>query len=182
MTCWSFPKVCRFKRNTVVWKKVLQNSGGEGNCGSRMSSVDPKINLSVVWTPGMAHPSHKHIHAADTEGSWYPDPGFAWVDSKLNMDVVWTKGIPHPTIKHICAGETEGTWNPEPGYNWLRPDENTNLDVVWTPGMGHPQFKHVFAYKDEGQWIPEPGFQFVNPTKDLGVVASPPKTPYSKLT
>jgi len=71
-----------------------------------MDTVDS--NLNVVWTPGMRHPASKHIHAADAEGSWIPDPGYNWVDPKINLDVVWTKGMSHHTSKHVCASDIEG--------------------------------------------------------------------------
>ena len=86
------------------------------------------MNLDVAWTPGLRHPTIKNIFAAETESSWYPDPGYTWVDARMSLDVVWTPGMPHPKYPHVLAHKDEGMWAPAPGYRFV--DSKADLKVV----------------------------------------------------
>jgi hypothetical protein len=98
-----------------------------------MTNIDPKANLAVSWTPGMRHPSIKHIYAAAVESSWYPDPGYNWLQPTDNtkLDVVWTPGMRHPQFPHVLAHKDEGQWIPEPGFQFINP--KADLATVASP-------------------------------------------------
>jgi hypothetical protein len=96
--------------------------------------------FAVRWKPGTTyfHPTNPNpnVIAANSEGNWYPAPGYKWSNTDSNgnpvpgsLAVHWVPGSGFwylGAIKwpNLVAGTTEGEWYPESGYEWARLDSN----------------------------------------------------------
>ena len=59
--------------------------------------------------------------AAETVGTWRPEPGYTWVQPELKrlQAVRWTAGVAHPVAPNVLAAEREGGWYAAEGYEWV---------------------------------------------------------------
>ncbi|HWN44547.1 MAG TPA: hypothetical protein VNW71_20150, partial [Thermoanaerobaculia bacterium] len=52
-------------------------------------------DMRVAWRPGRRHVDHEHVLAAEKEGDWQPEPGYAWVNDDPNdLSVAPIEGTP----------------------------------------------------------------------------------------
>ena len=47
-------------------------------------TISQKLRCGVKWSPGIAHPDHRHVVAATKEGEWTPAEGWKWLTSISN--------------------------------------------------------------------------------------------------
>jgi hypothetical protein len=97
-------------------------------------------HLAVRWKPGASYwylgsQTWSHVSASATEGSWLPEPGYAWahvdergVPAPGDLAVRWRPGASYWYVgsqawPHVIASPTEGRWLPESGYEWAHLDD-----------------------------------------------------------
>lgn len=143
---------------------VVRGSDGNAYPQAGYTFIDQSKSLDVRWTPGVGYPGYSHVTAADKEGVWNHDPGYAWVNTNANdMQVVWTSGEAYPGYPHVTSAVQEGEWHHDPGYAWVTSNDG-DLRVVWTAGLRDSNSPHITSSSPEGQWHPDPGYTWVTST------------------
>ncbi len=123
----------------------------------------------VSWQAGTAHPEF-NAEAAEKEGDWNPQPGYAYVDQAKGLETVWTKGLVHPDYM-AWSDEVEGKWIPVTGYKFIY-EGDTFVDSVWDPNKRYDDIK-VISLAEKDRYQPFPGYVFTEPGRSLKVVWSP---------
>ncbi|MGD0464908.1 MAG: hypothetical protein ABSB74_20680 [Tepidisphaeraceae bacterium] len=130
--------------------------------------LDPN-DMSVRWMPGIesngwySKGNYKwpNLIASDTEGSWYPSPGYTWAhpgsDGSPPIDdcaVVWKPGSfcwdrARLLWPYVLASDNEGQWSPLAGFAWAHPHDaeqppDDDLQVVaLSPGQAAPSLRKL---------------------------------------